>query len=144
MKRLLISWAVLGLLAVVHVPAQAQGPGDATLTANNCANLQVLRNGQPLDIILGMQLQEGDQVICGDGSFTLGYADCELAGLQRHSVSTDACDDNRVAGTPLPTPEQAGIIAAASVGIGVAFAAGQSDDDDIGFVFDSALSPAAR
>ena len=113
MKRLLIPWVVLGLLTVVHVPAQAQGPGDATLTANNCANLRVLRNGQPLDVILGMQLQEGDQVICGDGSFTLGYADCELTGLRQHSVSTDACADNRVAGAPLPTPEQAAIIAAA-------------------------------
>ena len=150
MKKMFSLCAAGVLLMGAGLSAQAEDPGSATLIANDCLNLQVLRQGQPLQATLGMQLRQGDQVICGDGTFAVGYPNCGLESLQQHVVNTAACSTAKTSGAykaaaadpgTFPSVEQAGIGAAVAIGVGGAFAAGLSDDDD-GPFFPIGFSPA--
>lgn len=146
MNKLLHLCAAGALALSGSFAAQAQGPGEATLSSNSCSNLQLLRGGQPMDVLLGMQLQQGDQVSCiGQGEFAVQYVNCELDNLTQHTVNEANC---KAAGavassstTPLPTVPQAGAIFAGSVAVSTVIAGFNDDDDSPTFVFDSGFSP---
>ena len=79
MKKLLRVCATGALLLGASLAAQAQGPGDATLVASDCTNLQLLRNGQSLNAVIGTQLVGDDQLTCiSEGSFAVRYPNSSI------------------------------------------------------------------
>ena len=142
MKKLLRVCATGALLLGASLAAQAQGPGDATLVASDCTNLQLLRNGQSLNAVIGTQLVGDDQLTCiSEGSFAVRYPNCELEDLQQHTVSAAACQ----AAAPLagvPTSTQAALGFVGAVVISSAIAAGNNGDGNENVFFTAAPPPA--